>query len=271
MHDPSTVAFEIKFPWGHRSGKSFYWDNFITIWHIDPCKDGSDDSCGWFMRGRHGNQEVLEKIVKRFEFDWDRVYIPEEKDYVYHSGFFRPDGDPHFSVQGIVMNLFFLGACEYFNADGRTNWGKARKWMRKHLFDILIFAENPTDSLFNGITRKFEIGCNEEHTPDRRKKRIRDMAHCVYGWILREERPWYKHPRWHFWHWKIQVHPLQDFKRWAFSRCCKCEKGFSWGYCPVSNGWGGDGPSWFKSEKGIYHSDCKNPKAESMDISAKVP
>ena len=32
MFDPDTVAFEFL---------------GITIWHHDPCKDGTDDSCGW--------------------------------------------------------------------------------------------------------------------------------------------------------------------------------------------------------------------------------
>lgn len=271
MHDPSTLAIEIKYPWKRKTSHGEYRDSIVDIWHIDPCKDGSDDSCGWFMRARHGDQKVLERIIKRYEFDWDRIFISENSGTIYHSGFFKPSGDPHFSVQGIVLNLFFLAACEYFNADGRTNWGKARKWMRKHLFDILIFAENPTDSLFDGITRKFEIGCGEVHDTRRRKERIERMAATTYGWILREERPWYKHPRWHVRHWEIKVLPLQAFKRWAFSRCYKCGKGFSWGYCPVSDGWGGEGPKWFRSEKGIYHSDYGNPTSESCAVKTPTP
>lgn len=47
MHDPMTVAFEIKLPF--RSEKNKY-KSLITIWHVDPEKDGSDDSCGWFIR-----------------------------------------------------------------------------------------------------------------------------------------------------------------------------------------------------------------------------
>lgn len=46
MFDPDTVAFEIKYPW-KRKGSQFR-DSFITIWHHDPCKDGSDNSCDWF-------------------------------------------------------------------------------------------------------------------------------------------------------------------------------------------------------------------------------
>ena len=69
-------------------------------------------------------------------------------------------------------------------------------------------------------------------------------------------RPWWKHPRWHFWHWKIQIHAVQNFKRWLFSRCAGCGKGFKWGYAPTSTSWHGHGPRWFRGESHTYHHDC---------------
>ena len=69
-------------------------------------------------------------------------------------------------------------------------------------------------------------------------------------------RPWWKHPRWHFWHWEFQVHPVQEFKRWAFSRCCYCGHRFQWGEAPLSLTWAGTGPCWFRSEKKIMHIQC---------------
>lgn len=56
MHDPSTVAFDIKYPWRQRPSQLWpkgYRSTFITIWHEDPmdftgkCRGRSDDSCGW--------------------------------------------------------------------------------------------------------------------------------------------------------------------------------------------------------------------------------
>lgn len=131
MHDPMTVAFEIKYPW--KNGRltdlfpKGYRDPFITIWHVDPEKDGSDDSC-W--RG-------------------------------------KPSG-----------------------------------WR---------------------------------------------------GW------------RWHFWHWSFQCHPLQNLKRWLFSRCCRCGKGFSWGYAPSSDSWDDDGPRWFRGERGVHHHNCTNPTSNGAN------
>lgn len=50
MHDPLTVAWEIKRPWPAKT-KSLKWRYYppiVTIWHRDPERRGSDDSCDWF-------------------------------------------------------------------------------------------------------------------------------------------------------------------------------------------------------------------------------
>lgn len=254
MHDPMTVAFEIKSPIKHRSKfwPEGYRNTLVTIWHVDPEMDHTDDSCGWFMRARHGDKAVLERIIKAFEFDWDRQF-KSETGKVYYTGYFFPEdagtGMPNMGVTAIVLNLFFIAANKVFEVDGRTNWKRTRQWMQAHLFDIMLFAENPTDSLRQEVVRFYG-------TDTQRNDRIKDMAGCIYAWILRANRPWYKHPRWHVWHWKIQIHPLQSLKRWLFSRCAGCGKRFSWGYSPVTYQWHGKGPSWFTSETGVYHEKC---------------
>lgn len=256
MHDPMTVAFDV-FPYRWR--QRFPWlPHFLTIWHVDPEKDGTDDSCGWFMRSRHGDQKVLERIVRRFEHEWDRVF--ESGRAVYNCGLFRPDGQPHFSVPGVVLNLFFMAVSEHFDSNGHTNGRKAKRFMNRNLLDILLFAENTTDSLFDGITRKFEIGCEEDYTDQQRADRIRKMASCIYAWIIRAERPWYKHPKWHFWHWHFQVHHLQQLRRWLLSRCEVCGRGFKWGESPVGH-WDSPPPRRFemlRGERGVRHTGCSN-------------
>lgn len=50
MHDPMSVAFEIRRPWPRRvnwSTRKWYWPALITVWHVDPETDGTDNSCGW--------------------------------------------------------------------------------------------------------------------------------------------------------------------------------------------------------------------------------
>lgn len=54
MHDPMTVAFQIRFLG-------------ITIWHVDPEKGGDDDSCDW-----HGSRRQLNEREKAIiEATWD--------------------------------------------------------------------------------------------------------------------------------------------------------------------------------------------------------
>lgn len=212
----------------------------------DPCKGpGRDDSCGWFMRSYHGDQKVMEAITKRFEEDWDRVFKSDSGNS-YMCGYFCPNGDPHFSVHGIALNLFFIAINQVFKCDGRTSWKRSRLWMQSHLFDLLLFAENTTDSLHDEITRKFAIGCGEPHTEQSRKERIRTMASIIYGYILRDLRPWYRHPRWHIHHWRLQVHPWQWLKRGLFDRCCMCGKRFKFGSTAMSD-WNGTK---------IWHDSC---------------
>lgn len=208
----------------------------FSLWHNDPCnKPGCrDDSCGWFMRAHHGKPEVLKAIRSRMESDFDRVFKtyenPEDPEShiderealergiapkrVYHVGLFCPNGDPNFSVHGIVLNLFQAGAWCYFKDKSRDTgkaWSESRRFMQNNLFDILLFAENATDSLHEGITGMFRIACGEKFN---REEALDRYAALIYGWILRAERPWYNHPRWHVNHWSLSVSWWWFLPRW---------------------------------------------------------
>lgn len=241
MHDPMTVAFDIKRPWPRltrmeserRLYGRFYWPTLITIWHVDPERDGTDDSCGWFLRARHGDAKVLARIRNDFAFHWDATY----------GGWFDRDGSPLMSTSGIVLDMFRCAAHEHFG-----EWGLATRFVREHLMEILHFAENPGDSMHAFVTQKYG--------PSTRADRIDHAAAIVYGCILRWSQPWYRHARWHVWHWKIQVHPLQWFKRWLFSRCSTCGRRFKYGEAPTTHAWNGTGPRWFRSEPDVHHGAC---------------
>lgn len=177
MHDPMTVAFEIRYPWvsrRHRKSASkflrTYRAPFITIWHKDPEKRGDEDSCDWF--------------------------------------------DGHLSIAEIEV--------------------------------VSRLLDNPDDNL-----RGYFAGIDDD-----------DHVRWLVGRIVHntrrrfKPRPWWRHPRWHVWHWQLQCHPLQAFKRWAFSRCGGCGKRFTWGYSPVSASWHGTGPRWFRGERDVFHREC---------------
>lgn len=103
MHDPMTVAHEIKYPWykykpwpkectkwedipaqsqhKHSSWwKGGYRETFITIWHVDPERDGSDDSCDWFGQKRrlHPQEKAIQEAMWDLETILDnRPFYPD--------------------------------------------------------------------------------------------------------------------------------------------------------------------------------------------------
>ena len=83
-----------------------------------------------------------------------------------------------------------------------------------------------------------------------------DFFRLVYGAYRRYWRPWWRHPRWHVHHWHLQIHPWQHLRRWLFTRCCKCGKGFPYGASVCTDSWDPAPHRWWESEKCVYHSDC---------------
>lgn len=217
MHDPCTVAHEIKYPWKGKPDK-FYpkgrRDTFITIWHNDPEKDGTDDSCGWFMRPSHGDREMLDRIKKDFLFDWTH-------------GWYDENDKPLQSVMSIALGMFSQGSWRFHGSNRR----KHEKFLKDHIAAILRFAENPVDIMFNTLTGKYG---------GTRQDRIESCASMVYGCLLRWTRPWYKEPRWHVHHWSFQIHPWQNLKRRFWTKCSKCKKrGFKKEHGGACGNWSG--------------------------------
>lgn len=65
----------------------------------------------------------------------------------------------------------------------------------------------------------------------------------------------WKHPH----HWRIQVHPLQKFRRWALTRCEWCGgKSRKRDQVNCSKQWDGDRGPWWRGERGLFHSDCSS-------------
>ena len=230
MHDPKTVAFEI-YLGPKQTKKGRYRSPFITIWHVDPEIDGTDNSCGWFARSKHGDPAVLKKIRSAIESDFDRTYVSESNHTMYLTGYFTPvTGAPVMSVLSIVLNMFSAASWVFFNYNRR----KQKRWMRDNLYDILHFAENPTDSLRDDVLGTFRLGTGEKWN---REEALNNYASIIYGWLLRSNRKWYQHPRWHIHHWEIQFHLWQNFKRRYFDKCCICGKrGFKGAACGDWNG-----------------------------------
>jgi hypothetical protein len=237
MHDPMTLAWKIKYPWARRTKSGLFKgqrfrDNFIEIWHVDP-EDGpgGDDSCGWFSPYLNEKQvEECGSIAKDMMIDVFR----------------DTDGD------GVHLLRSSQESATY-SAYIRVLWRvfKKKKLNHKHLSSAMSLMFNYFDNLL--------FLC-----PEGRGIRQDDVVRfvcLVARSVARVERPWWRHPRYHVHHFKVNVIPLRKLVRWLFSRCCRCGKGFSWGYAPVSEQWDGDGPRWFRGEKSVRHHDCGNPKS----------
>ncbi len=61
--------------------------------------------------------------------------------------------------------------------------------------------------------------------------------------------------RWHVWHWRVQIMPLQSLRARLFDRCAECGRK---GRPNVSHQWDGKRLGWWKftSREGLYHREC---------------
>lgn len=173
MKDPFSVLFRI---------------GNLTVWHRD--KGGADGGCVHFMRAHHGDPEVLKKIRGDFRFN-ARSGVPP---------WFTPDGDPILSTRGIVANMFFTAAFAVFGTRK-----KALRYLRKNHFEIMFFAENSGDTMHTSIQGTY--GENREPMDERMSM----AASVVYGYILRDIRPWWKHYKFHLHHWRFSRPRLNKF------------------------------------------------------------
>ena len=246
MHDPQTVAFEIKSPW--RSGRSELFpkgrrQTWITIWHVDPESDGSDDSCG-FSRAR-----IPKDVLGELAFS-----ARQEAQYPW---FLRAAAAVPPSA--VEAECLLRGALLEAAASCRL------KLSLEEASRLAVrLLHNPVDNLRSSLCflPGYHSNFDEDREGDREEHALwlyRSLARC----LLTDARPWYRHPRWHFWHWKIQVHALQRFQRWAFSRCCRCGGRFRYGESPTTNSWHHEGPRWFRGEQDVYHSNCNGSPVEA--------
>lgn len=255
MHDPSTVAFEIKYPWVSSvtmfkdGSKHKYRSSFITIWHEDPlhftgadgkrlcgCRD--DDSCGWYAPPfTQTDRDRIQKLAReQFGHIWAKLKaVAEGKDYAYVCNM------PEDCYDAIYWTWRAIKQKE----KPRGRWMYHERGLSiaelRYIYDL---ATNPVDNL---KMRMMEV--KDEDTCE-------DWFLLIYKQFLRFNRPWYRHPRWHIQHWRFQVHPWRTFRRWAFSRCAGCGGRFAWGESPTGFNWDPPKPKFFCSEVDVYHSDC---------------
>lgn len=224
-------------------GRDSSWDNgyrdsFITIWHVDPEKGGSDDSCGWsYPRLTKKQIGVLRSTAWSEGYDphflccsakhWDRSIM--EAELLFRGMVLLVDRVLH-------LGLSFEQCSRYAAESMHIRTGG-------HAGDVFCFVP--------GYHTNFQND-SKEHRQDH----FHGILCGIARGLLDLKRPKWKHPRWHFWHWKFQCHPLQDLKRWLFSRCAGCGRRFAYGASCCTNSWNGTGPRWFKGERDVFHDHC---------------
>ena len=260
MYDPLTVAFEIKYPWRAYSYKDrtedgltkfeqewrrTYRNSFVTIWHKDPELHGSDNSCGWFTPPFN---ETTREIVKSLASD-------EAREPWFMALKAKTNTDPILCERLLFGAFMLISRClvnrgvirKPVSVDDATRWAAEA-------------THNSIDNFRSSLCFKSGYHSNwyREGRPNTveedkfwREEQVRSFFGSIAGWILREQRPWWKHPRWHIWHWRLQVHPLQQLWRYLFDRCAGCGKGFAYGETPTDE-WSGNR---------VWHQRCSESAA----------
>lgn len=250
MHDPMTQAFVLRYPWFRRVkfGNGRYHDEFITIWHVDPEKDGSDNSCDWHGSRSltSGERDWLRKegegehnfffrgILKRDERP-DGALVENDRDERWPGGMV---GASAFEVlYGIATILLWRmppggkkGATPLCHR--RLSGWRMHRALAAAVPTLFGLVCHPSDNLHRMIAEA--RACD-----DAGRKAMGDLFIAVARNLRRESRPWWRHPRWHIHHWSVRVHPWQNLVRWATRRCAACGRRFPWGYAPIydSNGY----------------------------------
>lgn len=264
MHDPMTVAFEIKYPWrkyprrakketetdfGYEFDQT-YRETFITIWHVDPELHGSDDSCGWFTPPF---PKLVREVCHSLAFD-------EAREPWFFAMEAKTNNDPVLCERLLFGAFMLVSRCLVNRGAIRreVSVADATRWAAEATHNGVDNFRTSLCFLSGWHSNWYDPGTPNTVESDKwfREQQAKSFFGAIAGWILRDRRYWFQKPRWHVWHWQIKIEPLMRFKRWAFSRCEKCSGRFEWGESPCSNHWNGTGPQWFRSEVGVSHMDC---------------
>lgn len=210
MHDPMTVAFDIPNPFArHRdpaarkAGDPFRgrWSNrptLITVWHVDPETDGTDSSCQ-HADERHGWTERAEKQAREMA-SWSETDFSER--------YFTAPGLPSVVTMPGGRAPLVFDAVSPGDALALTvaafhtiAWQmEGRELSARHLRAAMRLGSFLDTARWFAPSKKGE-------------DRVVTFRFLIRAY-LRVDRPWWRNWRLHFWHWRIQIHPLQDLRRW---------------------------------------------------------
>ncbi len=264
MHDPSSLAWRICFPWYHNGLGMRHWSTFIEVWHLDPETDGTDNSCdhvGWKKQPPPDVERELQSMA-----DW-------ESRYPFYFG------NPHCGAGDAAVLLYNFWVAISWRSNYRKPWWKRvllarhRRKIPSHMWAkavrycgsesdnvLSIFRPDEKELIPRELVDKYD-GTRRVSKPSLLPEdAYRKFKRC-WQFLASECRPWYEAPKWHVHHWQIRIPMIAQLKRWLFTSCCRCGKRFKYGEAPTTNNWNSEGPRWFKGETDMYHSNCQGGQA----------
>lgn len=246
-YHPETLVFSFpSYPHGARRrgkrerwslGRVIYrlkpWIGF-DVWHIDPEKPGSgnrsDDSCGWFERSPGPYADAVRYILKDQGFVHDVALVLARRRETL-APFYEGISERQLSyprmtaADTLAVALMVARELElrrWWNGQGDNGGAHASWWLKtftreRGVDDLAIhLALNPSDNL-SSVDR-----------PER-------MVLLIAGALNRKFRPWWRHPRWHVHHWKINFDLLHNLRR-MFQPCATCRRALGFGVSPHDPG-----------------------------------
>jgi hypothetical protein len=267
VHDPKTLVKTFHLPWplldkrevsfrgAKRTvyvpwfmSKRAYYERplLFAVWHVDPCTDGSDDSCGW-QGGKFAARDlrIVERIVKDDLasplFSSDRVL---EEARIANKKYNFLELSPADTISYVSAAWLQIVHIRKHGHRALTN---------RELTEILDLSTNPVDNLRSVLAGTRDAG-----------QRVRRFVHCVMRAYLRLHRPWYRHPRWHVHHWEIDFGPYDKLRK-AMTRCATCGKRLGGHDLPLHAG------NWYVRGKQIpklHHPECYY---RSIELTVHVP
>ena len=228
MHDPMTVICDIPNPFFRRrdsKGRRIK-STLATIWHRDPQRDGTDDSCGY----------CYPKLSK-WQHERVKSYAWHEGRYPYFLRYRSKEWDLGRAEAEAIYRGLVLRVAQLIGV--KMSYDEAARFaaLTIHRPDCV----DPASSLC--FMPGYSSNAKEDR-PEDREYSFRTLAFGVARSILKDRRPWWRHPRWHFWHWRVQIIPLQRLRRWLFDHCSRCGGRFRYGEDSVTGSWSGKGPIW---------------------------
>lgn len=203
----------------------------FDIWHIDAERrtegQRTDDSCGWFDRRPREYGDAVTYLLRN-ETTMHEINLILARKVETLAPYYKGISERQISYPRLpaadCLALCLMVTHELENRrwwNGQDGNGGAsdklwRKWLTRRrrvggiAFDLAL---SPLDNLSS-------VDSAEE------------VIRLIAGALARRFKPWWKHPRWHVHHWKVNFDLPRNLRR-MFQRCGHCGGRLGFGYCPT--------------------------------------